>query len=91
MMTWTPLHTPKVSQCTKQLKWGKEESMSSSYGLFLPPEPFVLSLSKHEWRLVGMASAFPFILRQAQDERKSLNWLANSQIVGFNSNPTKLP
>jgi hypothetical protein len=46
----------------------------------LPTEPLVLSLSKHERRFVGIASAFPFILRQAQDERKNLNWLANSQL-----------
>jgi hypothetical protein len=37
----------------------------------------VLSLSKHERRWAGNNSAFPFILRQAQDERESLNWLDN--------------
>jgi hypothetical protein len=39
-------------------------------------KPFVLSLSKHERRWLAMTSAFPFILRQAQDERESLNLLA---------------
>jgi hypothetical protein len=36
----------------------------------------VLNLSQHERRWLAMTSAIPFILRQAQDERDSLNLLA---------------
>jgi hypothetical protein len=39
----------------------------------------VLSLPKHERRWLAMTSAIPFILRQAQDERDSLNLLAKYQ------------
>jgi hypothetical protein len=51
----------------------------SAHKSCLPLKPFVLSLSKHERRWLVMTSAIPFILRQAQDERDSLNLLAKYQ------------
>jgi hypothetical protein len=51
----------------------------SAHKSCLPLKPFVLSLSKHERRWLAMTSAIPLILRQAQDERDSLNLLAKYQ------------
>ena len=42
-------------------------------------KPFVLSLSMHERQWLATDSAFPFILRQAQDEREALTCLPNNQ------------